>query len=174
MDIIDRVTNKIMAELEKRIDKVIDDNIYLIALTLYQEAINMFDSYMDQYYEQYTPVSYVRHMNRSGVSADLHSGQNIELVGNKRDPIIKIDFLATDMPQDYQHDSAYDVLHNVMGGFRGVPGYWIQPWTASYSGNTFSYSGGNMERAFETYVENAPEIAKDMIMPKFINAIRGK
>ena len=74
-------------------------------------------------------------------------------MGSKKNPILRIEFLATDMADDYEHDSALGVLKNVMSGYRGVPGYWIQPWSASYYGKYFSYSGPSMIAAYDKFIE---------------------
>ena len=88
----------------------------------------------------------------------LYMGQNIQLLGSKKNPILRIEFLATEMMDDYQHDSALDVLRNVMSGYRGVPGYWIQPWDVSYYGKYFSYSGPSMIAAYDKFIEASEQI----------------
>ena len=155
-------TSKIIKKLEKDISASLKKTGQLV----YEEAVNMYDSFIDQYYRQYNPVSYVRHLYRMNPSNGISAGgDDISFDG---DTLI-IGFHASTMPDDYQRDSAYDVLMNVMSGFRGVPGYWIRPWSGTYVGELFSYSG-TMERAFQLYGSQIERIVTD----RTLNDLRDK
>ena len=147
---MDSSLKKGIEKIVNRFSKDVFDIIKRYNEKLYMEATNMYDAFLDQYYSQYSPLYYVRHMDRQNDwSMGLYFGQNI----TKTDYSLTIEFLGTDMPQDYQHDSAYDVLQNVMSGFRGIPKYWLKTWSGEYNGSIFSYVG-TMRDAFQLYEDN--------------------
>ena len=136
------------------------------------EAINMYDAFIQQFYT-YPTKAYILHgTSKPGTKTgfNLYRGigakdQFIKKRGVKK-PSLTISFSASDMEDDYQYNSAQEVLGQTMGGVRGVPPYWWMTWTGSYYGRHFSYSG-YMQGAFDTFENRFDDIVEAIFFPKW-------
>ena len=137
---------------------------------MYEEAWKMYDSFIDQYYQGYATHTYIRHGEtkpgtRHGIN--LYRGSQIRRKGKgTKNPSLIIEFSGEDMEDDYQYDSADFVLQNVMAGYRGIPGYWIESWGGTYDGKYFQYSG-TPERAFDIFNEQYNNIMMPIFFEKW-------
>lgn len=149
-------------------------NDYKVAINdvydeLHQEALNMYHTFIEQYYT-YKTTAYIRHGTSkpgTGMGYNLYYGGNKNRIRKRHgnNPQLIIDFSAQDM-EGYEHDSASAVLEQVMGGIRGVPPYWFMTWTGSYYGKHFSYSGF-MNKAFDTFINRFDDIVESVFYPKW-------
>lgn len=161
--------------ISDRVDEVMDQCSEVLNETydeIRDELINMYDSFIQQYYS-YKTTTYIRHgTSRPGTKTgyNLYRGigakdQYIKKRGGKI-PSLIIQFSANDMEDDYEYDSAQTVLQQVMGGIRGVPKYWWTTWHGSYYGKYYSYSG-EMQRAFDVFEERFDDIVESVFYPKW-------
>ena len=161
MDILSEKIDKWISQLQKRVFQNITKKIPVITNEIAQEAMQMYDTFIDTYYNTYSPTSYIRHMYRGkGFSMGLYDANNIQATNAG----INISITGEKMMDDYEYDSADTVLDTVASGIRGVPKYWSMPWTMQYQGRYYSYSGKNMTDAFNGFIETAiPKIIKQRI-----------
>ena len=143
------IDSKIKAIVEKAYkDAVTAANIAIDET--HNEAIKMYDSFIDQYYS-YRTKSYVRHEQLrpgTGMGINLYRGNQI-VKNNGDDPYLDIEFDASDMA-GYPRIGANFVLEAVMTGYRGLPyGNWTE-WSGEYKGKYFSHSGTPQE-AFDEF-----------------------
>lgn len=145
---IEKYKKKIAKELENDANKLIKECNKQTSLELYEEAYKMYNDLITEYY-LYETVMYSRHEVGvgTGTGANLYRGNRIRLAYNN----LYIEFSGGKMRGGYEYDNRQDVLKQVMGGFRGVPGRWIEPWSGSYYGKYFSVSDVSIDRAFEIF-----------------------
>jgi len=160
-DIVDQLVDAYSKKFEKdfyRISNQVND-IY------FNDANKLYDSFIRQYYYQYETEFYIRHWEKApgtrkgtnlyyGNQMKIHRGQN---------PYFEINFDSSRMADDYRHDSAEDVLTEVIYGIRGVPPYWTRPWQGKYKSRYFNFSG-TMHDAFKTYIDTY----EDRMVPVFM------
>lgn len=120
----------------------------------FKQANKMYDSFIKQYY-RYPTTSYIRHWEmrpgtRSG--SNLYYGKRFKIHRGKF-PYFEINLDASQMANDYQHDSATQVLENVINGIRGVPPYWVEPWYGTYKSRYFYYQG-DPAHAFRVFIDD--------------------
>ena len=142
-----RIINEFEAETAE-IERVC--NQYTIQ-ELYEEAVNLYDSLIEQYYK-YETKSYYRH--NAGVGTgwgdNLYYGKDF-YIDNNFD--LNIEFNGKNM-EKYKNDTRDEVLSIVKAGFRGVPGKWLKPWEGSYDGLYFGISDTNIDNAFRVFETN--------------------
>lgn len=140
---------------------------------LYFKQVNrMYDAFVEQYYK-YKTSSYIRHWEgRPGTrkGSNLFYGKNFKIHRGK-DPYFEINIDAHRMANDYQHDSATQVLENVMHGIRGVPPYWVESWSGSYKSRYLDYEGEPAE-AFEEFLNSYEKKAEPVFLRRY-RKIRG-
>lgn len=170
MNILDEIIESFLKKTQSKINREIKKNLPTITNEIAQEASHMYDALIDSYYGTYTPDFYIRHMDRGrGFSMGLYSANRICATTTG----IRIFITGETMMDDYEHDSADDVLENVMSGIRGIPEYWHIYWYVKYEGTYHSYSGGNMHDAFNVFVnEVIPEILKKRVNLIFSNIFK--
>lgn len=163
----EKYVNNIMKEY---VEKDIDKSIRYTNNELYNEAVNMYNSFIKQFY-QYKTKSYIRHWE--GVPG-TKEGQNLYFgidikKNNGWKPTLSIRFpddlgYVTEMADGYQHDSPEDVLNYVSQGYRFIykNQYKIMTWTGNYIGKYFKY-GGVMKDAFDEFDNQFDKIAKNII-----------
>lgn len=161
MDIFSERIDEWVSKLQKKITQNTTRKTPIIINEIAQEAMRMYDAFIDTYYDTYSPTSYIRHMYRGkGFSMGLYDANNIQATNTG----VNISITGEKMMDDYEHDSSDTVLDTVSSGIRGIPKYWSIPWTMSYQGSYYSYSGKNMTEAFNGFVKNAiPKIVKQKI-----------
>ena len=133
---------------------------------LYQEAKEMFYSFIDQFYS-YKTKSYVRHDQPgpgTGKGVNLYFATQIKMIAGKR-PKLVVAFDASDMEGGYQYDDKETVLDMVMGGVR-FPNERAMYWKGSYTGHYFSYSG-SPEGAFGLFNDTFDSIAAQLFYPQW-------
>lgn len=137
----------------------------------FNQANKMFDSFIAQYYS-YITSSYVRHWEGkpgTGKGTNLYYAKNFKIHRGK-DPYFELYIEANSrMADDYQHDSADQVIQNVMDGIRGVPPYWVRSWSGTYSSRWFQFEGTPTD-AFRTFLDNY----EDMMYPVFMRRWKKK
>lgn len=154
-----------MAELNEVLDKC---NIQTTN-SLYEEAVNMYDSLIEQYY-RYKTKSYYRHNAGVGTCwgdnlyyaqdfmVDTNLDLHIQYDPNKMERYIpkyieQKKGVTTAELDSAERVSRETVLNIVKSGFRGVPGKWIIPWSGSYAGEYFSINDTNIDRAFKLFID---------------------
>lgn len=130
----------------------------------FKQANKMYDTFIKQYYK-YKTISYIRHWEgapgtRKGTN--LYYGKRFKIHRGKH-PYFEINIDSSRMANDYQRDSASQVLQNVLNGIRGVPPYWFEPWVGNYKSRYFEYQG-DPAKAFATFLDNY----EDMMYPVFM------
>ena len=150
---------------------------------LEKEAQDMYDSYIEQYYE-YETKSYHRHNAGIGTGwgDNLYYGRTSEgskginaVITKSKNGFLSYTLytnVSGDKMEKYRYNTTDEVLEQVMSGIRGVPqkGWWI-PWTGKYYGKYFSYSGA-MDKAFQCFDDNFNIIANEIFeknVDRFIN-----
>lgn len=132
---------------------------------LYFKQVNkMYDVFIKQYY-RYKTRSYIRHWEqRPGTQkgSNLYYGKNFKIHRGKS-PYFELLLDTSKMADDYQHDSASEVLENVLNGIRGVPPYWVQDWSGEYKSRYYEFSGTPSD-AFSDFIDNY----EDMMYPVFM------
>jgi len=149
---LNKYVNKKVKEVRKEFRKTIRD----VNKELVKEASRMYDTFIDQYYS-YKTKSYIRHGETrpgTGVGINLYRANDIRAINNRS---FILDINSHDM-EGYKKDSSEFVLNNVLEGYRGIPGYWLQEWVGTYEGKYFSYTG-TIRKAFEYFNEYVvPEV----------------
>ena len=177
-----------MASLEDRIAEIVERKIteylnqaekdlYTVANQvndLYFKQVNkMFDTFIQQYYS-YITTSYVRHWEQrpgTGKGSNLYYAKDFKIHRGK-DPYFEININTARMADDYQHNSAAQVVQNVMNGIRGVPPYWFVPWQGTYNSRYFYYQG-EPAKAFDEFMYRLPEMATPVFLRRW-RKIRGR
>ena len=176
-DMIEKKANelaeKLLDEAKMEINDIVSKSAKKTTIDLYEEAVNMYDSLIEQYY-RYKTTSYYRH--NAGVGTcwgdnlyygknfyiDAEENLNIEFSGEKMERYIskyKIKKGDTSNSLDKKERVSRDtVLSIVRGGFRGVPGKWIIPWSGSYDGEYFQISDTNIDKAFGLFEKNYDDL----------------
>ena len=133
---------------------------------MYDEAVKMYNTFIDQFYAYETTV-YIRHGQvrpGTGVGENLYRGQRIRKSGGGFNPKLTIEFSGMNMQGGYSHNTASEVLESVMSGIR----FPIREmtWSGEYRGKYFSYSG-EPQRAFDIFERNFDSIAEIIFMDKW-------
>lgn len=134
--------------------------------TMYREAVELYDTYIEEFYSYRTKV-YVRHFEPSpgtGEGSNLYYGKKIKLSGRKNLKL-SIDFSGEEMAGGYQYDAPDTVLKKVMQGTRfELPrGGRKLTWSGNYHGRYFNYMG-TMENAFQEFFTRFDDIATDIFI----------
>ena len=133
----------------------------------FKQANKMYDTFIKQYYT-YQTSSYIRHWEGAPGTCNgtnLYYGKDFKIHRGKF-PWFELNINSNRMANDYQHDSADQVLQNVMNGIRGVPPYWFQPWRGTYTSRYFYYQG-EPARAFRTFIDNYEEMMYPVFMRRW-------
>ena len=154
LDNIEKMKQNIITEFQNEtneLEKVCDEYATQV---LYEEAVNLYDSLIEQYY-RYETKSYYRHNAGvgTGYGENLYYGKNfyIDEIGG-----LNIEFSGEQM-EKYRNDKKVtreEVLNIVKAGYRGVPGKWLRPWSGSFEGDYFGVSKTNIDKAFELFEKN--------------------
>lgn len=154
--LIDEKIDKVLDKMEKDFVDITNEinDIY------FKEANKIYDHYMTQYYK-YRTKSYIRHWEGkpgTGKGANLFYGKNFKIHRGKN-PYFELEVNSSKMADDYQHNSAFDVLTQIMAGANiiyGSDGYqvWerdfgVHGWTGVYSSRYFKYKGTLDETLYE-------------------------
>ena len=133
---------------------------------LYKEAVNMYDTLIEEYYK-YKTTSYYRHHVGigTGTGENLYFGKQFTLTSGLI-PELSMDFSGKDMDK-YQYNSTDEVLDMVMHGIRGVPskGWWTT-WKGSYNGKYFSVGGVDIATAFNAFYQNFDYLSRYIFKEK--------
>lgn len=151
-------TKEMLAEMKIECRDIVNKSAKLTTINLHEEATNMYDSLIEQYY-RYETKSYYRHNAGIGTGwgDNLYYGKNF-YIDSSND--LNIEF-SGDQMEKYKNDkyaTRDEVLAIVRGGFRGVPGKWIRPWSGSYDGEYFSINDTNINNAFSIFLRNYKHI----------------
>lgn len=167
--------DKITEIFEKRFNEYLEQaeqDLYIVANEvneLYYKQINrMYNSFIKQYYE-YPTKSYIRHWEqRPGTKkgSNLYYANNFKIHRGK-DPYFEIFFSSSRMADDYQHDSAMQVVQNVMDGIRGVPPYWVRDWRGSYKSRYFKCENVTPTEAFDIFMKELPDMATPVFLRRW-------
>lgn len=134
---------------------------------MYDEAVKMYDTFIDQFYA-YETTSYIRHGQSkpgTGSGENLYRGQRIRKYGGNLNPRLSIEFSGADMQGGYARNTAGEVLESVMSGIR-FP-FREMTWSGEYRGKHFSYAG-EPQRAFDIFERNFDIIAETIFMDKWL------
>jgi len=135
----------------------------------FKQANKMFDSFIRQYYK-YKTKSYIRHWEPkpgTGRGSNLYYAKDFKIHNRgKKNPWFELNISTERMADDYQRDSAAQVIQNVMNGIRGVPPYWFVPWSGEFSSRYFAYKG-EPAQAFRTFIEHYEEMMRPIFMRRF-------
>ena len=166
--LLQRIADKYKKRARQQLDGDITKTLNYTRNEMYNEAINMFDAFIDQFYSYITSV-YIRHgegFPGTGHGTNLYKGKQIRKVGTNYSPALSIEFSGMDMEGGYEYDSPGVVLSDVMSGIR-FPEHGVQmTWSGEYVGKDFSYAGVP-ERAFEIFERNFDTIALDIFYEKW-------
>lgn len=127
-------------------------------------ASDIYDSCIEDYYAQYTPIKYGRHGNIVGFN--LYSANNIDF--DEMSYNLDIDFDPSKLLGYYDgkrnREKRDKVLNSVMAGLRGVkskksPPGWPQPWSTCYPNQYSKYymwssSGSTMDSIFTEFMNS--------------------
>ena len=133
---------------------------------LYDEATNMYDKLIEDFYKYKTKSYYRHHVGiGTGTGENLYFGKQFELQRGTI-PSLHLDFSGKDM-DGYRTVTTDDVLANVMNGIRGVPekGWWTT-WHGSYDGKYFSVGGTDITTAFNIFEDNLEHIKRYIFYEK--------
>lgn len=133
-------------------------------------ASDIYDSCIEDYYAQYTPIKYSRHGNIVGFN--LYRANNIDF--DEASYNLDIDFDPNKLLGYYDgkrnREKRDKVLNSVMAGLRGTkssktPPGWPQTWSTSYPNRYSKYSmwksnGTTMNEIFKNFMNN---VMKDTI-----------
>ena len=155
---INKALNKYVDKKVKEVKKEFKKTVKSVNKELVNEASRMYDAFIDQYY-LYKTKSYIRHGETrpgTGVGINLYRANDIRVINGKS---FILDINSRDMEyKNYKKDTPNFVLDNVLEGYRGVPGYWLQEWVGTYKGKYFSYTG-TINKAFKYFNEYVvPEV----------------
>lgn len=169
-------------KLEKAIKKSIDDAMEQVSKDLkssivktnnilYEEAVNMYDSYIRRFYE-YETTSYIRdYEGQPGTKEGsyLYEGKKGAIAKkNGHNPILMVDpyLFGRNMPErqkDYQYDSPERVMELVSKGIRFYHDNILYTWSYLYKGKYFEFSGGSMLDAFNEFNNQFDDLAESLI-----------
>ena len=156
--ILEKRTNKMFEKMLKQFrsetEMLWERSITETFNELYEEAVNMYDKLIEDYYK-YKTTSYYRHHVGigTGTGENLYYGKQIS-INYGFIPELIIDFSGSNM-DGYKNASADEVLTQVMHGIRGVPpkGWWTT-WHGNYDGKYFSAGGVDVTTAFKLFKDN--------------------
>lgn len=153
-------------------------NILAKATGLYLEKLaeiaeDIYDSCIEDYYAQYTPMKYDRHGDITGFN--LYSANNI--VFDEMSYNVDIDFDPNKLLGYYDgkknREKRDKVLNSVMAGLRGAkskksPPGWPQKWNTSYPNQYSQYNfwkskGATMDKIFEDFMSNVINETQDLL-----------
>ena len=169
---IDVVARRHVKSLSYIIDRDVEKVIRSVNNDMYSEAMNMYDTFIKQFYS-YRTTSYVRHWEGvpgTGEGQNLYFGKDIRKYTRKPKLIINLPGdagyesngggQAEPMADDYRFNTAEEVLGYVYEGIRFPEkfGRGKMEWSGSYKGHLFSYSG-TMRQAFNNFNMNFDKIA---------------
>ena len=166
---IDSVVEEYIQELKQKAESDFLKVANEVNELYFKQANRMFDSFIEQYYN-YRTSSYVRHWEirpGTGHGSNLFYAKDFKIHRGKN-PYFELNIDTNLMADDYQHDSAAQVIQNVMNGIRGVPPYWIMPWSGTYSSRWFYYQG-EPAKAFAEFINRYPEMMRPVFLRKWKN-----
>ena len=130
---------------------------------LYNEAVAMYDSFIDQFYF-YKTRSYIRHGDTAPGTMhgiNLYRGQDFNLTLNAHNAFFTLDFSSSDMESShYRKTPASTVLKNVLSGYRFKRkfknGTIEDEWCGSYYSPKLKFKVANvtMAEAFKAFEDN--------------------
>lgn len=173
-ELIEQFINTIIEEARIQLRKEVFDS-YEISInyayrTLYEEAVRMYDSFIEQYY-LYETKSYYRHYVGvgTGTGENLYYGKQFNYVPGLH-PSLTIEFSGDDMAS-YKKASTMHVLSLVMKGIRGIPSNkgWWRYWTGEYICDYFQING-TMETAFNVFEMIFDDMVDELFYKK-LNAL---
>lgn len=165
---LDKLIEDISSQITNKFERDFYDVSNEVNELYFKEANKIYESFITQYYASYRTSFYIRHWE--GVPGTRH-GSNL-LYGNQNkihrgmSPYFEINYNGTDMADDYQHNSADQVLMQVAVGIRGVPPYWSQLWHGTYNSRYFHYTGSLMD-AYDYFLANYEEIMYPVFMRRW-------
>ena len=163
-ELADRYKKKVKKKLNGDITKALN----YTRDEMYDEAVNMFNSFIDQFYSYETKV-YIRHgevFPGTGHGTNLYRGRQIRKVGTTYNPKLSVEFSGVRMEGGYQHDTPEEVLNYVMSGIRFPIHGAEMTWSGQYAGKYFSYTGVP-EQAFEYFGQNYNKIGLEIFYEKW-------
>jgi len=160
------------------INKDVDKAIRYVNNEMYDEAVKMYDTFIDQFYS-YKTTSYVRHWE--GVPGtqegqNLYFGKDIRKFTKHPKLVINLPSdagyvsngggQAEPMANDYRFNTSTEVMEYVFSGVRFPDfitykkrgGNSLMTWEGRYKG-TYFYYNGTMENAFNKFNEDFDKIA---------------
>lgn len=181
---IDAVAQSYVRSVSYIINKDVDKTIRYVNNEMYDEAVNMYDEFIRQFYS-YETTSYIRHWEGkpgTGEGQNLYFGKDIRKETRKPKLII---YLPTDpeyisngggqmkepMADDYRFNTAQEVLSYVYSGVRFPDKFnkVVMEWRGDYKGKYFRYRG-TMEDAFNTFNMKFDKIAMS-VAQKYLKMI---
>lgn len=158
--------NQFFKERKQELEILVENVVNTAMDYLFELAVDMYDSFIQQYYRKPTK-KYIRHYTgRSGVNYgyNLYEGKNIEFNSG----VIDIEFSGKNMADYYIgkrfNCSADLVLEKVMAGWRGIPGKHGTRWTGSFDNYYFSQHNVTMDKAFSLFDNEFNNIAYEIAM----------
>ena len=149
MGLVQDIRNIITEEVKKEMDKLKKDALEIqneINEIGFKEVNKIYDSFISQYYYDYKTKYYIRHWEgKPGTQkgSNLYYGKAFKIHRGK-EPYFEINISDDRMADDYQHDSAIDVLSQIMAGANIITGSRqdldIQTWNKTP--DTFTRTGG--------------------------------
>lgn len=137
-----------------------------------QEAKNMYDAMIAQFYKYHT-TSYIRHWEGkpgteqgSNLYYAAKIGKNIKKKYSYGVPYLDIDINADGMAGGYQRATKEEVLDYVLTGTRFAYKNVRMSWSGKYIGKYFSCDG-TIERAFSMFLDHYESIATPIFMDKW-------
>lgn len=127
-------------------------------------AADIYDSCIEDYYDQYTPIKYTRHGNIKGFN--LYSANDIDF--NEATYEMSLDFDPNKLLGYYDgkknREKRDKVLKSVMSGLRGAksiktPPGWPKPWRTTYPNRYSKYKlwiskGSTLEGIYTDFIDN--------------------
>ena len=161
--IIEKKTNELIDKLEKDYLEVANE----VNEIGYKEANKIYDSFIKDYYS-YETKSYIRHWEGrpgTGKGSNLYYGKNFKIHRGKN-PYFELGIYDSKMADDYQYDSAIDVLTQIMAGANVITGakgemVWFRSWRGTYKSKYFQYSG-TLDDALFTFLNEYDTMMVDM------------
>lgn len=144
----------------------------------FKEINKIYDSFIKEYYRSYSTKFYIRHWeSRPGTrkGTNLYYG-NQNKIHRGKDPYWEIIYDGSEMADDYQHDSADEVIENVVIGNRGVPPFWQETWSNKknpYKSRYFQYTGTLLD-AYYKFQKDYKKIMEPVFMRRWKKKRKGK
>lgn len=163
---LDKISEKFLEQYDKETDEIWEKSVNKTFEELHEEAVNMYDSLIEQYYKYETKSYYRHHVGiGTGTGENLYYGKQITW-NSGYIPQLSIKFSGENM-DNYRHNSSDEVLNMVMHGIRGVPskGWWTT-WKGSYNGKYFSVGGVDVTTAFNLFEDNFEYLSRYIFKEK--------